>query len=495
MWEALVEAGAEPVALRALRDSRGQPSYRPAMDTTSADPDERAAGEYLAQFPAAAEMSKAYFVGQHTLSEPEGVSDGLRGFAWTDPTEAALKRTPLYDEHVALGAKLVPFAGWEMPVWYSGVRGEHEAVRERAGLFDVGHMGTIEVAGPHAVHFLDLVSVNYVWRLKDGRSQYSALLDAEGKVLDDVIIYRRAWDRYLVVVNAANSAKDWAWLSAVNDNLVTLDTQRPWIKSLHPVTLRDLHDAASGSRQRIDLALQGPASRRILLSCVDDASFRRQVSRLRRSQFAEGHLGGIEVLVSRTGYTGEKVGYELYVHPEQSVALWRLLLDRGEAHGIQVCGLAARDSTRIEAGLPLYGHELAGPTAVSMTEAGFGSFVKYHKPFFVGRDPYKATNDEGSRRVVRFQVVERGARALRGGEPVANRRGRVIGHVTSSALVGEQQIGMALVEARYGEPETLLHIFPEARRAVSKAPSSLELGDTVALPVGAEVLTRFPDWS
>jgi glycine hydroxymethyltransferase len=438
-------------------------------------------------------MGKAYFVGQHTLPAPEGIRNDVPTFAWPESPAEALKRTPLYDEHVGLGAKVVTFAGWEMPVWYSGVGQEHQAVRERAGLFDVGHMGTIEVSGPHAVHLLDLVSVNYVWRLKDGRSQYSALLDAEGKILDDVIVYRRAWDRFLVVVNAANFDKDWAWLNAVNDNLVTLDTQRPWIKSLHPVSLRDLHDAQSGSDQRIDLALQGPASRQILLACIEDVGFRRRVSRLRRSQFAEGPLGGIEVLVSRTGYTGEKVGYELYVHPEQSVALWRLLLDRGEAYGIQCCGLAARDSTRIEAGLPLYGHELAGPMEISLTEAGFGSFVKYHKPFFVGRDPYKAHNDEARRRVARFQVVDRGARALRGGEPVVNRRGKVIGRVTSSALVGERQIGMALVEARYAEPETPLHIFPEAQRVVSKAPSALEPGDSVGLPVRAHVLTRFPD--
>jgi glycine hydroxymethyltransferase len=157
--------------------------------------------------------------------------------------------------------------------------------------------------------------------------------------------------------------------------------------------------------------------------------------------------------------------------------------------------LAARDSLRIEAGLPLYGHELAGPLGISQTEAGFGAYVKYHKPFFVGRTPYKAYNDQSKRQLARFAVRERGARAIRGGEhgePVLNRRGKVIGTVTSCTLVGEQQVGLALLDGRYAEVGTELFIYPEARRVVGKVPQELVLGDSVALPVRAEVLTRFP---
>jgi len=208
-----------------------------------------------------------------------------------------------------------------------------------------------------------------------------------------------------------------------------------------------------------------------------------------------GALGGIDVLFSRTGYTGEKVGYELYVHPERAAELWRLLLARGESFGIKPCGLAARDSTRIEAGLPLYGHELAGPLGVTQTEAGFGSFVKYHKPFFVGRVPYKAYNDKSQRQIVRFEVIERGARAIRGGEhgePVVNKRGKVIGTVTSCALVGDHQVGMALIDARYAQEGTSLLIYPPSRRAVTRRPSEFALGDSVAMSVEAVVLSRFP---
>jgi glycine hydroxymethyltransferase len=211
--------------------------------------------------------------------------------------------------------------------------------------------------------------------------------------------------------------------------------------------------------------------------------------------FLEGIVGGIDLLISRTGYTGEEMGFELYVHPDRAVELWRLLLERGAPYGIVPCGLAARDSLRIEAGLPLYGHELAGPLGISQTEAGFGAYVKYHQPFFVGRTPYKAYNDQSTRRIVRFAVSERGTRAIRGGEhgePVLNRRGKVIGTVTSCTLVGEQQVGMALVEGRYTEPGTELFVYPEARRVVGKVPQELTLGDNVALPVRAEVLARFP---
>lgn len=491
LWADLVEAGAVPTraphARYALREAAGLPAR------WSVDAQAREAAPYLEQFPELIDVTKPYFVGQSALPQPDVAVDKAR-FSWAEPADPPLKHTPLYIEHRELGARLVPFAGWEMPVWYTRVADEHRAVRETAGLFDVAHMGTLEVSGPYAADMLDLVTVNYVRWLRDGESQYSGLLDADGHILDDILVYRRAADRYLVVVNAANYDKDWAWLNAVNWSEAVIDRDRPWVGVTHPATLRSLKDPHSGADQLVDLALQGPNSLRTLLACVDDPALRTRLAHLPRTQFVEGSIAGIDVLVSRTGYTGEDVGYELYVHPDLALALWRLLLEKGQEFGVIPCGLAARDSLRIEAGLPLYGHELGGPLEISQSEAGFAPYVKYHQPFFVGRMPYKAHNDHSTRRIVRFAIDERGTRVVRGGEhgePVVNRRGRVIGWVTSSTLVGEQQIGMALVDERYTAVGTELLIYPASRHGVGKGPEELELGDTVALPVRARVLPRF----
>jgi glycine cleavage system T protein len=489
-----------PASRHALRTAAGLPASWPPSSPSAQEEekDARKAATYLDLLPHFFDRRKPYFVGQDTLPSPP--TPDKPAFAWSEPADAPLKRTPLHEEHERMGAKLVLFAGWEMPVWYTRVSEEHQAVREAVGLFDVAHMGTLEVVGPNAADFLDAATVNYVRWLEDGESQYSALLDPEGQILDDMIVYRRAWDCYFVVVNASNFDKDWAWLNAVNENRVTIDADRPWVEVTQPVTLRNLKDPASGPHQRVDLALQGPHALHVLLDCEMDAELRAALRRLPRTSFVEGQIVGadgdlVDLLISRTGYTGESIGYELYVHPDRAVTLWRTLLSAGKAYGILACGLAARDSLRIEAGLPLYEHELDGPLGISQTEAGFGAYVKYHKPFFVGRAPYKAYNDHTERQLVRFAVDERGARALRGGEhgePVVNHRGNVIGTVTSCALVGDHQVGMALVDARYTDPGTGLFIYPEARRIAVKAPDAFEVGDRVALPVPATVLSRFP---
>ncbi|MCP4516290.1 MAG: hypothetical protein GY824_13805, partial [Delftia sp.] len=321
--------------------------------------------------------------------------------------------------------KIVPFAGWEMPVWYSSVGQEHGAVRQAAGLFDVSHMGCFEVSGPHAIAFLDTVLSNYAHWLDDGQSCYAYLLDPDGKPIDDLMIYRRRADLFLMVVNAANEDKDWDWLNAVNQGRVVIDRQRPWLQVEAPAVLRNLKDPASGQRQLRDLALQGPASVLILQACTDDPATQAALARVRRTDLVEVNLSNIPVIAARTGYTGEDVGFELFVYPDHLLAFWNMLLAKGAPYGLKPCGLAARDSTRTEAGLPLYGHELAGALDVSPAEAGFPGYVKYHKPFFIGRDALLARDARRVRELVRWRMNQKGVRRPNTGDPVVNKRGQV----------------------------------------------------------------------
>ncbi len=439
------------------------------------------------------DLRKPYFVGQDSLAA-SAPAERLPEFAWQPPDSPDLKRTPLYEEHKKRTRKLIPFAGWEMPVWYTSVGEEHAAVRKAAGLFDVAHMGVLEVSGPHAAAFLDIVASNYVRWLEPGQSQYAYLLDPDGHVLDDIIIYCLGRERYMVVVNAANADKDWAWLNAVNEGRVLIDRSRPYVRVEAPAILRDLKDPRWGKDCKVDLALQGPASLAILQSLARDARQATDLAHIRRTELIETTLAGIPLVVSRTGYTGEPIGFELFVHPDEAVRLWNLLLEKGAPFGLKPTGLAVRDSTRIEAGLPLYGHELAGDYNITPIEAGFEPYVKYHKPFFVGREAILRHSAEATNVIVRFRVNSPNARAFRGHEPVVNKRGQYIGRVTSCTLVGETQIGMALVDKRYAQEGTEIAIFPTAA-AKSNEPVSLpnlERGDQVLLPEWCTVLARFP---
>ncbi|MCX7680620.1 MAG: glycine cleavage system aminomethyltransferase GcvT [Anaerolineae bacterium] len=433
------------------------------------------------------DLTKPYFIGQSAFTERATRNTQYPEWRWEE-RQSPIKRTPLYETHKRLGAKMVPFAGWEMPVWYTSVGEEHRAVRETAGLFDVAHMGVFEVAGPHATVFLDTVCSNYVAWLEDGQSLYGYLLDPDGNVIDDVMIYRRRADLYLMVVNAANEEKDWDWLNAVNEQRVMIDRTRPWVRVEAQATLRNLKDPSAGELQQRDLALQGPASLPTLLALADGDRFRTALARLRRTDLLEGALAGIPVVVARTGYTGEEWGYEIFVHPDQMPTLWDKILEAGERYGVKPAGLGARDSTRTETGLPLYGHELAGPFNISPLEAGFAGYVKYHKPFFIGRDALLAQEETREREVLRFRVAEKGVRRPQTGDPVVNRRGQLIGHVTSCSIDAEGYlVGMAIVKQQYHVPGTQIAIFPLGGKSLEEAAGA----DRAVLPVEATVLTRF----
>jgi glycine hydroxymethyltransferase len=368
-------------------------------------------------------------------------------------------------------------------------------------------MGILEASGPHAAYFLNLVTTNDVNALRPGESQYTYLLAPNGQVIDDLMVYRLSPARYLVVVNAANKEKDWAWLQAVNEREVRIDDLRPWMRPSFQAELRDLHDPQESYAWLADIALQGPRSRDILLALLDVApsssatvEIRGQLLVLKRTQVMEARIpssrapGGVfDLIIARTGYTGERMSFEIFVHPDVMGLLWEQLLEVGALYGLRPIGLGARDSLRIEAGLPLYGHELAGPLDLRPDDAGFAGYVKLHKPFFVGRRAYIEHAQERKMIVARFRIAEKGVRVPKQGDVVTESRGRVIGQVTSCAIDTEGYlVGQACIDQRNAKVGTDISIFPRpAREAWDKPYEDLEMGDRLVMHNEATVVSRF----
>jgi glycine cleavage system T protein len=402
------------------------------------------------------DLRKSYFVGQRQILKGIAQKEDKKIYSYS-PEEKPTKKSCLYEEHLKLTKKMAPFAGWEMPLWYTKTSDEHLAVRNSAGLFDVSHMGILEFSGEHATRFLDYVATNYVPWLRPNQSHYSYILDPEGKVLDDVFIFRLDYERYMMVVNAANMDKIKAWLKAVNSKEFLIDKENPGNEVEGQVTIKDLKDESSGVDMKVDMSLQGPNSLKILQACSDDTT-KKELARIKKLEFIFAKLEGIDVMISRTGYTGEEIGYELYLHPDDAPKLWRLLLEKGEPFGIKPCGLGARDSTRTEAGFPLYGNELSGDHDIDPVEAGYGSFVRFHKPFFIGRKPLFERHLKTARAVIRFRMLSKGIRAIRPNYPVYNLNGEDIGLVTSCTLIEGIQVGMALIDCNYAKEEEHINV-------------------------------------
>ncbi len=316
---------------------------------------------------------------------------------------AVMKRTPLYDIHRALNAKWTEFGGWAMPLQYSSIVAEHLAVRASVGLFDLSHMGEIEVRGEGAGRFLQKLSTNDSSRLKNGQAQYSLLCNETGGTVDDVLVYRFTDTRYMLVVNAANIAKDFAWMETHNDIGVNL---------------------ADRSNDTVLIALQGPNAIEILNPLVPGAD----ISEIPFFRFTESRIADIPALISRTGYTGE-VGFELYVNAADGKELWHILYPAVTAAGGLPVGLGARDTLRLEAGLRLYGMDMDEQT--TPLEAGLSRFVKLDKGEFIGSDALLAQKESGvARRLVGFQMRDRAV--ARAGYAVYQHGAR-IGTVTSGA--------------------------------------------------------------
>lgn len=437
---------------------------------------------------AGVDPTKSYYVGCHVAD----VGEALPVFEWQEPAEGDPLLTPLHELHVKMGAKMVPFAGYDMPVWYSSVSEEHHATRTQAGLFDVSHMGVFEVSGLGAEAFLNDVTANDVSNLAAGEAHYSYLLNIDGIPHDDIFVYRLAYDLFMVVVNASNNDKDWAWLNAVHAGAVVIDPNRPWVKAAgrHQCQLRDLRAPSSGDDRRVDIALQGPTSRDILLSLHGSDADKAKIRSMKWAGVARVNLGGYDLVISRTGYTGERMAFEIFVHPDHAAQLFKDLVESGASP----CGLASRDSLRTEAGLPLYGHELAGHFNMNPAEAGFASFVKLWKPFFIGKQAYIDYEARRDQVCTRFRMDYKGVRPPQPGDPVINRKGRVVGVVTSCSIDSEgYQTGQALLKLdEIAEGNPVLIYSNAAKSKGGKSPAELSIGDRAVVPEAATVLSRFP---
>jgi aminomethyltransferase len=342
----------------------------------------------------------------------------------------ALKRTPLFEEHQKLGGKIVPFAGYEMPVQYpAGIIAEHQAVRRTAGLFDVSHMGELDVRGPDALAFLQYVTTNDVSKLVVGQAQYSAICRDDGGVLDDCIVYRFA-DHYMVVVNASNLDKDRDWITSHTPNF--------------DVHVEDRSDATGL------IALQGPLAQQILQRLTD-----ADLEQVGYYHFVEGDVAGVAAVISRTGYTGED-GFELYLPAEGTAGVWQRLLEAGQQDGLMPAGLGARDSLRLEMGYALYGNDM--DERRTPLEAGLAWITKLDKGDFIGRDALLQQKQEGVRhRLIGFTCQERGF--PRHGYAV-HIDGEPAGEVTSGIVspMLQQGVGMCYVPADAAKPGTRVDI-------------------------------------
>ncbi|WP_142413554.1 glycine cleavage system aminomethyltransferase GcvT [Hathewaya massiliensis] len=343
-----------------------------------------------------------------------------------------LKRTALYEEHKSLKGKIVDFAGWELPVQYEGIIPEHEAVRNAAGIFDVSHMGEVEVKGKDAFDYIQKLITNDLGIIDDNGIIYTMLCYEHGGVVDDLLVYRYSKDHYLLVVNASNADKDYKWMV---DNKGNFDV-----------------DIINNSDKISEIAIQGPKAESILQKICD-----KDLSKIKFFRFdAEVKVAGAKCLVSRTGYTGED-GFEVYTENENIVKIWRGLLEAGKEEGIKPVGLGARDTLRFEAGLPLYGNEISKD--ISPLEAGLGFAVKVDKEAdFIGKSALKKQKEEGvKRKVVGFELLDKGI-ARHGYEVLKD--GEVIGVVTTgyaSPTLGKT-IGFALIDVTHATLGTELQI-------------------------------------
>ena len=341
-----------------------------------------------------------------------------------------MKKTALTHKHIELGAKMVPFAGYNMPVQYEGVNVEHETVRTGVGVFDVSHMGEFILKGPQALNLIQKFSSNDASKLFDGKAQYSCMPNGKGGIVDDLIIYRISENEYFLVVNASNIEKDWNWISSLND----LDVEMTNVSDEYTL-----------------LAIQGPQAATSMQSLTDV-----NLSEMPYYTFRYATFAGIQnVMISATGYTGSG-GFEIYVKNEDAEKLWNSVFESGKAFGIKPIGLAARDTLRLEMGFCLYGNDINDET--SPLEAGLGWITKFTKNF-VDSEYLSKQKEEGiQRKLIPFELIDRGI--PRQGYEIADSSGQIIGHVTSGTMSPSMKIGIGLgyVQKEYSTIDSEIYI-------------------------------------
>ncbi|MDA1183428.1 MAG: glycine cleavage system aminomethyltransferase GcvT [Acidobacteria bacterium] len=359
----------------------------------------------------------------------------------TDAADTDIRKTALNARHRALQARMVPFAGWDMPLEYAGITSEHNAVRTSAGLFDVSHMGEIEIAGKDALAAVQRIACSDPAQLQVGQAQYSGLLTPEGTFIDDLIIYRMAPSHFLLVVNAGNAAKDFAWISEQ-------------VKAVGAAAAID-----SSSRYAL-IAIQGPASLDVLQPLTG-----ADLAEIKPFWFSFGEVANARAAIARTGYTGED-GYEIFVPPNMADKVWQAILSSGETAGVVPAGLGARDTLRLEAGMRLHGSDIDETTTV--LEAGLGWIIGWTNESFIGRDRLLEQKASGvSRKLVGFEMVDRGI--ARHGHPVML-NGASVGVVTSGTQTPYlgKAIGMAYVPVEHSAPGTTIAIDIRGRAAQAR---------------------------
>lgn len=352
-----------------------------------------------------------------------------------------LRKTALSAWHEAHGGRMVPFAGWSMPVQYEGVMAEHRAVREAAGLFDVSHMAELAVRGPQAVEAVDRLVTNNVARLEDGQVLYTAMCRADGGILDDLLVYRHSAEHLLIVGNAANHERDRDWIAGHLEGEVEFTDE---------------------SDRTALIALQGPRSRDILSRLPELAAHRDAVGQLGYYRFFPTELGGAPAVVSRTGYTGE-LGFEIYLAPAAATAVWEGLMAAGEGDGLVPVGLGARDTLRLEAGFSLYGHELDEET--TPYEAGIGWTVRLKAGDFLGRDVLAEQKEAGPPRTT-IALLPEGRASARQGAPVLA-GDEVVGEVSSGSFSPTLGRPIAIARVRSDAVENELAVELRGRRVAA----------------------------